>query len=545
MAKYNIEDLYYDIYAINDYFYETEDGQLIVDNSHESIHDYCHYTNNSGKINCHNYLEMTNCSVIYLLKNLKKYGLEYDKFAEYAILWLSYILDQKQKDKLTDLNKFYTDHIVNNECYNNKIKDDDEITYKKIIDTNNDLMNMNINEISKFDRPFNILFNLYYTCNRDFWNCEKNLGYANSFVSEFEKLNNDSNINGNDSYRKLLSTLSNDYNNLKKIYYDKNNSCDLPSLSQLNLPKSSIENSLDVPGKDSEQTLGQPSYNIKDVYKEINTIDGYFREDTNGKLIVNDADKSIDNYCHSWSGLGKDNCHNYLEMTNCSVIYLLENLKKYGLGHDKLAEYIILLLSYKLNQHSKHSGTNLNDFYTDHIEKNDDCNNKIKVNGLTCKEIIDKKKVLMNNNEISKFNYPFSILCSLYKGIKKNRLDCTKYSIPANNFAIEFEKLNNDSNINGNDSYRKLLSTLSDDYNNLKNKYGNDESCGFPTLSPVKTSSSSSIAGKLIPGLSTFAIPAFLGIAYKYSLFGIDKLFQRQYIGKKLKKVKKKMNNYI
>ncbi|CAD2112232.1 CIR protein PIR protein [Plasmodium vinckei] len=55
------------------------------------------------------------------------------------------------------------------------------------------------------------------------------------------------------------------------------------------------------------------------------------------------------------------------------------------------------------------------------------------------------------------------------------------------------------------------------------------------------TPSNSSTSSKLIPVLSIFVvIPIFLGIAYKYSLFGVDKLFQRQYLRKKLKKVKKK-----
>ncbi|CAD2086703.1 CIR protein PIR protein [Plasmodium vinckei lentum] len=55
------------------------------------------------------------------------------------------------------------------------------------------------------------------------------------------------------------------------------------------------------------------------------------------------------------------------------------------------------------------------------------------------------------------------------------------------------------------------------------------------------TSSNSSTSSKLIPVLSIFVvIPIFFGIAYKYSLFGVDKLFQRQYLRGKLKKNKKK-----
>ncbi|CAD2099516.1 CIR protein PIR protein [Plasmodium vinckei brucechwatti] len=270
-------------------------------------------------------------------------------------------------------------------------------------------------------------------------------------------------------------------------------------------------------------------YSIEDLYSVFNKIDRYFYENKDGSEFTHG---SISKYCPYNSTFKSGVCFDYLRMASSGVINLLENLKdKNGLEYDKLAEYAILFLSYKLKQHSQHKSTNLNTFYANHIEKNE-YYNKIEVNGLTCKEIIDKKKDLMNTNEISKFNGPFSILVLLYNEIKKRDVDCTKYSTKANEFADKFKELNNDSNINGNTSYRKLLSILSDDYNNLINKCPN-----FQSLPEIKTPPS-----KLIPVLSTIpVIPVLLGIAYKYSLFGIDKLFQRRYIRKKLKKVKKKL----
>ncbi|SCL87443.1 Plasmodium variant antigen protein Cir/Yir/Bir, putative [Plasmodium chabaudi adami] len=109
-----------------------------------------------------------------------------------------------------------------------------------------------------------------------------------------------------------------------------------------------------------------------------------------------------------------------------------------------------------------------------------------------------------------------------------------------------------------NSSYNKLLSTLSNDYNNLKKIYGNK--CtnfkSLPELTPQKipvgnsakggeqmlgktyeaTSSSSSILNTVIPVLSTFAIPVFLGVAYKYSLFGFGKRSQKRYLRENIKK---------
>ncbi|CAD2096681.1 CIR protein PIR protein [Plasmodium vinckei] len=311
------------------------------------------------------------------------------------------------------------------------------------------------------------------------------------------------------------------------------------------------------------------NYNIEDVYKAIYKINNYFGEIKRSGITIDRTDGLIRKYCQYGNKSGYGNCRDYLEKASSGVINLLITLKdKNGLEYDKLAEYAILWLRYKLNQKSPYNSTKLNDFYTKYVEKNKYYDEKIKGNGSpTYKEIIDKKKDLMDMNikEMSKFNYPFSILVILYNEIKNNKLDCKKYLSYPENFANKFKELNNDSSITGNTSYRKLLSTLSYDYNNLKNKYDNKNSCNFPPLSELNsqksftqnslegsgqtlgetlkvTSSSSSISTTLIPALSTFSvIPVFLGIAYKYSLFGVDKLFQRQYLRKKLKKITKKM----
>ncbi|CAD2092893.1 PIR protein CIR protein [Plasmodium vinckei brucechwatti] len=279
--------------------------------------------------------------------------------------------------------------------------------------------------------------------------------------------------------------------------------------------------------------MGQSYSNTKDLYKEFNKIDGYFWEkDRDEKHVWLINDNIIHKYCHYRNNSGKDECKNYLEMASSGVIYLLENLKKYNLEYDKLAEYAILWLRYKLNQSIPYHKTELNYFYTNHIEKNNDYNNKIKGNGSpTYKDIIDTKKDLLDIKQMTNFSYPFKLLLLLYNKNNKNSGNCAHLD-DANKFAKEFEELIQISNKIGSSSYNKMLYRLSDDYNNLKNKCTN-----FPPLPKIKTPLTT-----LIPALSTFSvIPAFLGIAYKYSLFGVDKLFQRQYIRKKLKKVKKKM----
>ncbi|CAD2103354.1 CIR protein PIR protein [Plasmodium vinckei petteri] len=280
--------------------------------------------------------------------------------------------------------------------------------------------------------------------------------------------------------------------------------------------------------------MGTSDYSIEDLYKDINTIDGYFYEknlEGGGTLQV--TDNIIHKYCHYRNTSGNDQCNDYLEKASSGVIYVLNTLKdKHRLEDDKLAEYAILWLRYKLNQKSPYFDTKLIDFYNNYIVKNKCYNNKIKdSDNMTYKDIIDTKKDLMGIKEMTKFSYPFKLLLLLYDKNKNNSGNCAHLD-DAKKFADEFEKLNKISNNIGSRSYNKMLYRLSDDYNNLISKCTN-----FPTLPKIKTPLTT-----VIPVLSTFSvIPVFLGIAYKYSLFGVDKLFQRQYLRKKLKKVKKKL----
>ncbi|CAD2089284.1 CIR protein PIR protein [Plasmodium vinckei brucechwatti] len=304
--------------------------------------------------------------------------------------------------------------------------------------------------------------------------------------------------------------------------------------------------------------MANPSYNINDVYGAIYKINNYFGEFNNGGVIFDKTDGEIHKYCHYRSKSGSDKCRDYLEKASSGVIHLLKELKGIsGLEYEQLAEYAILWLSYKLNISQKTKDTKLNDFYTKYIETNKHYNNRIKGDGsLTYKDIIDKKKNLIYTNDLYYLNHPFSLLCYLYTMTKYETWVCGAYLQYANLFAESFKKRSQLSdNIEGS-SYNKILSTLSDDYCNLKKtckifpslpkiepkKKPSENPVQSTALSPEATSSSSSISTTLIPGLSVVSvIPVFLGIAYKYSLFGVDKLFQRQYLRKKLKNVKKKM----
>ncbi|VTZ67882.1 CIR protein [Plasmodium chabaudi chabaudi] len=277
-----------------------------------------------------------------------------------------------------------------------------------------------------------------------------------------------------------------------------------------------------------------------------------------GNIGVNISFKEILNpYCTVKSLVNKEECQSYNEMVSSAFILLLKFLNLVDvydgdLTNDRLAEYAILWLSYKLNQNPQKGINTLNDFYTRNIGKNThytSTTDDIDVYK-SYKDFIDKNNDLMTVNikEISQFYAPFKSLCGMYIECNGKKTNHTKCLEKANEFVENFEKLNGNSDITGNSSYRHILYTLSADYNSLKSDCA--EKCtdckDIPILSEIKTPPFSSITSKLISVLLIFvAIPISLGIAYKYSLFGFDKRLHRQYLREKLKKIKKKMNHYI
>ncbi|SCL88379.1 Plasmodium variant antigen protein Cir/Yir/Bir, putative, partial [Plasmodium chabaudi adami] len=172
---------------------EKDSGVFFMCNA--VLDPYCPFTNSLGKNECHSYAEMVSSSVLFLLKWLEAsydYGdyLKNDKFAEYAILWLSYKLNKYSQKGITTLNDFYTKHIEKNKYYNVEItKSSDKKTYKDIIDRKHDLMNIGIKEISQFYDAFKSLCDMYNELDKENQDCENYFRKANELVENFEKLN--------------------------------------------------------------------------------------------------------------------------------------------------------------------------------------------------------------------------------------------------------------------------------------------------------------------------------------------------------------------
>ncbi|SCL89038.1 Plasmodium variant antigen protein Cir/Yir/Bir, putative, partial [Plasmodium chabaudi adami] len=258
-SSYDIEKVYREFVTINSYFgEEKEQNETITLKYKEEIHNYCHYENKSGNRKCNDYYEMTSSGVIHLLKHLKdKNVLDYDKLAEYAILWLIYKLKIKENNTVTNLNDFYNNYIEKNKCYKDKINGDDGLTYKKIIDKKKDLMDMDINEIFKLEAPFNILYYLYHEISDEKSFCREYSNYAKTFADQFKKLNEDSNNIEDSSFSQILSTLLNDHNNLINKYCKE--SCSYSSLPKIDPKKSSPKKSIESFGQTSEGTSSSSS----------------------------------------------------------------------------------------------------------------------------------------------------------------------------------------------------------------------------------------------------------------------------------------------
>ncbi|SCL82371.1 BIR protein, partial [Plasmodium berghei] len=297
-------------------------------------------------------------------------------------------------------------------------------------------------------------------------------------------------------------------------------------------------------------------------------------------------------------------CNTDLEKINAGCLLLFNQFFgsstsfKYH-NNINIVDYIMIWLSYMLNLKKNERNKNLeyfnkiyinNDKYQTSIDKVGDCSNY--------KDLIDKKKYFLDisNENMSKIYNLFKILCNMYTDFDKKNPDCAKYIPKANEFVKNYQELYGDSSITEDSPYYKLLSTLSNDYDNFKKECSDANCKDIPPLQLIEktqvtvnlsehtskqiskqtvetseqspkqspkqspeqtvqtvqkleqisevTSSSSSIGNKLFTILSIFgAIAFFLGISYKYSLFGFRKRAQKQYLREKIKNIKKRMNH--
>ncbi|CDS45024.1 PIR protein [Plasmodium yoelii] len=248
------------------------------------------------------------------------------------------------------------------------------------------------------------------------------------------------------------------------------------------------------------------------------------------------------------------NCDNDTDKVNARCLYIFDEFFKNksafeteAKGNIYIVQYILIWLSYVLSLIESNQDDNRKHFYNTYINAGGKYTNNIDyiVGYKGYKDLIDRNNYIlsMDKNIISKLYDAFSTLCDICIGVNGENSNCDNSLEKANQFVETYKKIIIDHNIGENIRYFYVLINLLTDYDNLK------KNCDiFPPIPDITkiiseqhvcevASSSSSIASKLIPILSILvAIPIFLGIAYKYSLFGFRKRGQKQHLRENLKK---------
>ncbi|CDS44708.1 PIR protein [Plasmodium yoelii] len=312
---------------------------------------------------------------------------------------------------------------------------------------------------------------------------------------------------------------------------------------------------------------------IEGVCKNFKNLWNYFPDKPDNSGF---RDLIFKKYCHN------DNCDTNIKKINAGCLWLFDiffgtgGIPFYNDSYKHVVICIMIWLSYKLNQKTENGNSKLTNYYSNNIADNPDYTEQ-KIIGKkfkSYKEIIDQIKEYMDIdiNEISKFYELLKLLCNMDIYYKNNK--STEFIQDAEKFVEEYGKLRDHDNNTDNSSYNKILHVLSNYYNNFeKYRVNIITEMKFPPLSTEKTSqkvdvkdskeiqttesftetektniltdppisntalSGSSLVNKIILVLSVFgAIAFFLGISYKYSLFGFRKRSKKQQIRGKLKK---------
>ncbi|VTZ80365.1 PIR protein [Plasmodium yoelii] len=313
----------------------------------------------------------------------------------------------------------------------------------------------------------------------------------------------------------------------------------------------------------------------KTLCEQFDTLRSSFPDDLDKSTNLNFKNLgNFMNYC--FNGESKETeCKTYLDNINAGCLWLLDQLfVKKKKKNINTFQYIIIWLSYKLNQKKYDGIKDLNDFYNKYIENNthytscnndsEDCSKQLQDNTgyPNYKEIINGRKRLLSTNieKMSKIYDAFKPLCKMYTGLNANEKTNKNYLDCASKFVEKYNELNV-SDIDNDSPYHQVLSTLLNDYNNFKSYCDtNGVDCNdIPSLVPTEregndmqsseeicyvTPPSLSIVKKLILALLIFStISIFLGIFFKCSLFVLRKRAQKEYLREKLKNIKKRMNH--
>ncbi|CXH84734.1 Plasmodium variant antigen protein Cir/Yir/Bir, putative [Plasmodium berghei] len=134
----------------------------------------------------------------------------------YIIIWLSYMLNLKSHDNISNLKEFYDQYINNGKEYIKAINGvSDYNSYKDLIDQKKYLMNFGTKDMSKFYDAFKLLCEMYTEFDATTPTNKNYLDCAKKIVTKYKELNEDSSITENNSCSQIFYTLLNDYYDLK------------------------------------------------------------------------------------------------------------------------------------------------------------------------------------------------------------------------------------------------------------------------------------------------------------------------------------------
>ncbi|CDU20356.1 PIR protein [Plasmodium yoelii] len=184
-------------------------------------------------------------------------------FFIYLISWFSYKLKQNIGNNAITIKDFYNNSVIGSGKYSKFTTDAYKISgFDEFMDEQNDLMNINIEDMSKFYDAFKLLCNMYYnyTANQ---NDTILLNSANDFVEKYTNLNNNCNIEGT-ARSKIFSALSTNYDNFKNHCNSKGVKCkDFPSLPEIT--KFSALSS----GYTSSSSIGKRLFTVLSIFGTI------------------------------------------------------------------------------------------------------------------------------------------------------------------------------------------------------------------------------------------------------------------------------------
>ncbi|ETB58569.1 hypothetical protein YYC_03851 [Plasmodium yoelii 17X] len=341
----------------NEYFKEYCTGE-ICDNDFNKINIVCLFLFNEifGSPSSFSFIAKRNTNIV-----------------EYIMIWLSYMLNFNKIQENDTIKNFYEEYITKDERY---IKDINNVSgyknYKDLIDKKENLMSIYVKDMSKFYDAFVLLCHIYIEFNGESLNCFSFSGIANDFAKKYDELNENYNNGKGSPYNQLLSTLSNDYNNLK-------NKCnDFPSLPTYS------------------RRLCKTFTPLRNVISNSDNVVSYqFTDDSDYCIDVkcnNDTDKMNARCLHIFDAFFKDKS-------------VFENVAK---GNIYIVQYILIWLSYVLSLIKNKEDDNRNIFYNTYINEGNKYNQKI--NEVT--DYQNYKDLIDRNNYI--LSMDMSIISKLY-----------------------------------------------------------------------------------------------------------------------------------